>query len=178
MAGKLTFKIEVFQENTAILPELERKAKDLTEMFNDIIDEWARENPQKFAMAAGHALVGAQIDPTVFWKELSFRYAEQKMRQGYGDSIMVRTGALRESLSNPNSIFRMVEPEQAVFGTPNDPDDVLKMQYNWDTRQTVFLADWDQNMIRQKVSRFFTVEMQSMKQSAAQLDADFAATVG
>lgn len=177
MAGMLSFKIAVYQTNTNILPELERKAKDLGPLFEDIIDEWAELNKQKFAMAQGGEAAGAQVDPTVFWQPLSFRYLQEKLRHYPTNTLMVRTGALRDAMTDPHGFFRMVNPEQAIFGTPNDAEDALKVQFNWNKRQVIFLSDADQNMIRMKVERYFTVQMQSQTEQINQMDIDFSNTV-
>lgn len=174
MAAMMTFRVNVFQENVAVLPELQNKVRDLRPLFEQIIGEWARGNADKFGLGAGASASGMQIDPQVHWEALSPNYFKAKTQQGYPDRLMVMTGSLMASLTNPNQFFQMVEPAQAVFGTPNDPDDVMKLQYNWITRQTIFLADSDQNMIRELTQKYFMVQMQSVKQDVARMDADFA----
>jgi hypothetical protein len=176
MPGALTFKISIFQENVDILPELQNKVKDLTGLFEQIIDQWAKGNPEKFGFAAGASLSGARVDPQVEWQALSPAYFKAKSKR-YPDQIMVRTGSLRDSLSNPSLFFQMVNPEQAVFGAPNDADDAMKVQFNWEKRQTIFLGDSDQNMIRELESKYFTVQMKSIKQEIAQMNVDFSNTV-
>ena len=178
MAGKLTFQIAVYQTNTAVLPELENRARNLSPLFEDIIDEWAELNKQKFEMSEGGEESGSQIDPTVFWQPLSPGYLKEKRKHYPTDTLMVRTGSLKDAMTTPNGFFRMVNPEQAVFGTPNDAEDALKVQFNWNKRQVIFLSDADQNMIRMKLDRYFTVEMQSVKEEVARLDTDFSNTVG
>lgn len=173
MAGLLTFKIKVYQTNVAVLPELQAKTKDLSELFDQIMDEWAELNKQKFDMAVGAEESGRQIDADVFWKGLSPQYLKWKRKHFPTGTLMVRTGSLAEALTDPQGFFRMANPEQAIFGTPNDADDALKAAYNFKRRQTIFLGLADQNMIRELTEKFFTVEMQSTTQQAAQLDADF-----
>jgi hypothetical protein len=168
MPGMMTFKI---------LPTLSNKIKDLSSLFDTIIDEWGKGNPEKFGYAMGASETGIKVDPQVEWQALSPAYFKAKTRQGYPNQIMVRTGSLLASLSDPNRFFRMVEPEQAIFGTPNDPDDFMKMQYNWNTRQTIFLGDSDQNMIREKTQKYFTIQMQSTKQEVSEMDVNFANTI-
>lgn len=177
MAAPMTFKVTVFQTNTDILPELAEKSKDLSILFEKIILEWAAGNPEKFGFGIGASLSGTPVDPQVEWKALSPAYFKAKSKQ-YPDRLMVRTGSLLASLSTPGQFFKMVMPEQAMFGTPNDPEDVMKMQYNWNTRQTVFLGDADQNMIRQLTSEHFTIQTRNIKEDIAEMNADFANTVG
>lgn len=177
MAGRLSFKVTVYQTDTHVLPELGMKAKDLSPVFEDIVDAWADLNAQKFRLAGGGEASGAQVDPTVFWKALSPQYLKWKQKHFPTDTIMVRTGSLMAALTSRTGFFRMVNPEQAVFGTPNDAEDAAKIQFNWATRQAIFLSDPDQNMIREKVSKYFTVQMKNIREEVAQMDADFAATV-
>ena len=129
MAGALSFNIAVYQTNTEVLPQLQQRVKDLSALFEQIIAEWTRGNVQKFGSAAGRSLSGADVD-SVQWEALSPAYFRQKSKV-YSDQIMVRTGSLEKALTTPDGFFQMVEPAQALFGTPNDPEDVLKMQYNW-----------------------------------------------
>lgn len=177
MPGMMTFRISVYHENTAILPELARKAKDLTPLFNQVIEEWAKGNKEKFGFAIGASASGGPVDPQVSWQALSPSYFKAKSKF-YPDQIMVRTGSLLASLSEPSLFFQMVTPEQAIFGSPNDAEDAMKVQYNWLTRQTIFLGDSDQNMIRELTSKYFNVQMTSVKTAALALDAEFAGTVG
>ncbi|SRR5216684_2759326 len=174
MPGRMTLNITVYQTNVDILPELERRAKDLSPLFDDIIDTWSELNKQKFELAQGGEISGAQIFD-VAWKGLSPGYLAWKTRHFPTGTLMVRTGELRASLTDPQGFFRRVEPERAIFGSPNDPDDVAKVRYNWKTRQAVFLSDPDQNMIRQKVSQFFNVSKTSIRQEVARMDIEFSA---
>ena len=92
---------------------------------------------------------------------------------------MVRTGSLRDALTSPTGFFRMVSPQQAVFGSPNSAEDAMKMQYNWNKRQVVTQAIPGKNAVRQLTQQYFKAPpMQSAKQAAAQMDADFTSTIG
>ncbi len=177
MAGTMTFSVTVYHINTEALPELAERVKNLTPVFHEIIDEWALMNNQKFNKSVGMEFTGVDIDPTVRWEALSLGYIKQKQRDGFSNQIMVRTGDLRAALTNPKGFFRMVNPQQAIFGTPNDPEDLMKVIYNFKKRQTIFLSDADKNMIRKKINDFLSVPTQksysSIKQEIAQMDVDF-----
>lgn len=187
MAGAVSFQVEVFQPNADILPEMAGRAKDLSPVFQNIITEWARDNEDKFGLSMGQESGGAQIDPTVFWMMLAESTMKMKRKRGQADQIMVATGSLEASLTDPAKFFQMVNPTVAQFGTPLDADDAMKIQYNWLKRQTVFLSLDDQRMIEKEMSdymalggdyrqRMFNQGLSNLalKKEVAQMDIDFA----
>lgn len=177
MAGTMTFSIEVYQRNVDQLPSLANKLKDLTVFFEQVFDSWVLGNDEKFQAGVGQETSGALVDPNVFWQGLTAGYMKAKRRKGYEDSLMVATGSLRDTMSNPESLFQYLTPEQAMFGTPNDPDEMLKIQFNWLKRQVIFLSEPDQQKIRSLWQKYLQIPMQSVTQEVARMDMDFNATV-
>ena len=174
----IKFNIKVYLENAAVLPELQSRVADLTPAFEAIFNEWVDINKQKFEQSVGREATGAQIFEE-FWAPLSAAYMKakhgggtarvtKKMARGkasaqfsgaYPDWLMVRTGALREAMTNPDSLFQNIEPQSAVFGTPLDPGlaDIVRWlagarQKN---RYVVFLSDPDVNAIKRILQDYF-----------------------
>lgn len=177
MAGTMTFSIEVYHKNIDRLPSIANKVRDLTEFFQSVYDSWVRGNDEKFQAGEGMESAGAAIDPNVFWQPLTPGYMKAKRRKGYEDALMVATGSLRDTMSNPDALFNFFGPERAMFGTPLDPDEMLKIQFNWNKRQVVFLSEPDQQKIRSLWQKYLQIPMQSVTREVAQMDADFQATV-
>jgi hypothetical protein len=155
MAGAVRFNIAVFVENGDLFPELMGRSKDLRPAFDMIIKKWAKGNADKFAKGAGAEMVGASIDPAVYWQQLKPSTMIQKRREGFNDHIMVRTGSLMASLSDPEGFFQAMTAEEAVFGTPTSPEDEDKVKYNYEKRQTLFFSNDDKRMIEATVKHYF-----------------------
>lgn len=165
----LRFNVKVFLDNPGVLPELQARTQDLSPAFDAIYREWADINAQKFELAAGAEAGGAQVFEE-FWAGLSEGYMREKHGEGtarvtkkakrgaaryegaFPDWIMVRTGALRAALTDPEAMFHDIEAQSATFGTPNDPDlaDIVKWQAGerQHERNVVFLSLPDMNAIR------------------------------
>lgn len=186
MAGAVSFRVEVFQPNADILPEMAGRSKDLSPAFQNIINEWAKDNADKFGLSAGQETSGAQIDPTVFWQMLTDTYMRTKRKRGQADQIMVATGSLEASMTDPEKFFQMVNPTVAMFGSPLDADDAMKVQFNWLKRQTIFLSLDDQRMIDKEVQDYLSLggnyrqrmfnkglSNLALKKEVAQMDIDF-----
>jgi hypothetical protein len=64
---------------------------------------------------------------------------------------MVRDGDLIESLTNPGAAgwFEQVGPRSARFGTT-----LPQAAYNWEKRPTMFLDEWDRDMVRDMAGAF------------------------
>lgn len=190
MAGVVRFNVDLQVTGGENLKALEARIKDASPLFNAIIEYWTEHNEQKFDMAIGAESVGAQMDDNLFWAPLSESYRKQKRRAGQDDQIMKATGDLLRSLSNPETIFQMVTPEDAVFGSPLDFDDAKKVKYNWRSRQAIFLGRADRDQIEKLVGEFlnrkgrFNEKMEdqglvAVRQRAemAQMDMDFENTI-
>ena len=140
MAKNLSFRINVKLENEGALPELGYRTAHLAPAFQAIFEEWVSINAQKFEQSAGEEISGADIFGEE-WAPVTMAYYQQKHSQGkakvtkkemrggaarfsgpYPDWLLVRTGALREAMTNPDALFSLIEDDQALFGTPNDPD--------------------------------------------------------
>lgn len=162
--ANLRFNVRVFVENPAALPEIQERMKDLTPAFDAIYLRWVAINEQKFDLAKGGEVGGAQIFEEL-WAGLSTGYLKEKHPAGapkrkvsrgsvteYPDWLMVRTGELRNAMINPEALFHDLEPGQAVFGMPNDPDlaDIVRGQAGprQHERHIIFLSLPDMNAIR------------------------------
>lgn len=211
---RLSFNVSVFIDNAGFLPELQSRVEDLSPAFGAIYQEWVRLNEQKFEQSVGRELAGAQVFEE-FWAGLSPAYMKQKhsggstqvtnkMAQGKSDAsfsrafpdwLMVRTGALRAAMTNPEALFSDIEPQSAVFGTPNDPElaNIVKWQAGEKQhgRYVIFLSDPDVNAINRILQDYLGLggnfqEIRSQRamdairrnRETAKLDADFSATAG
>ena len=176
MAGSTSFQIQVTTENADYLPTLQNRLKHLESVFEKVIKEWASLNEDKFARGAHGELGGAEIDAGVFWHPLAASTIKQKQREGVADNLMVWTGELKDAMTSPDSIFQMVGAEQAVFGSPLDPDDAAKVAYNWARRQAIFFGTADQNAVKRILQRHLS-DMEvpwTVKQGELmQMDMDF-----
>lgn len=185
MAGSVRLSLSIQIKNPERLPEIQARMQDLSPAFEKIVNEWVSLNAQKFNKGLGAESSGAQIDADVIWEPLSSAYITQK-RKGYPNWLMVRSGSLMESMTNPDTVFRMINAQDAIFGTPLDPDDAAKVSYNWLRRQVVFLGAADKNMIRRIIQDYLGMginfesirkskgfEALARKSEGAQLDADF-----
>lgn len=171
--AKAEFRVRVVLRNPGMLPELQARMQDLSPAFNEIYREWVDINAQKFELAAGGEASGAQIFEE-FWQGLSPEYMKEKhgggtarvtgkMRRGgearfasaFPDWIMVRTGALRAAMTDPEALYHNIEPGQAVFGTPNDPDLADIVRWQSEKRPVVFLSLPDMNAVRRIIQDFF-----------------------
>lgn len=172
-----SFTINLQVKNLDKLEDLKQRLGDLSIPFENIVIEWAKGNIDKFALSVGQEASGAQVDDTVFWEPLSEGYMRSKHGGGaarvtkkaklgkahyegaYPDWLMVRTGALRDALTNPESIFQRVEPTRVSFGTPTDPDlaAIVAFQLSGNKkRQVVFLGRSDKLMIEQQLQAYFS----------------------
>ena len=180
MPGRMSFSIELYIKGADALPMMVEKIKNPLPLWQRIIDDWARGNVDKFALGEGAQTTGAFVDQAsgVFWKGLTPGYIKAKSAKGYGDQLMVATGSLRDSLTTPDRFFQFLTTERFVFGTPNDPDDALKVAMNWQTRQTIFLGESDQRRIQSAVYQYLKVPMQDIRDEVAQMDIEFKDATG
>jgi hypothetical protein len=157
MPGAISLTIEVYETGNDTLTDLQMRAKDMTVVFQNIIRDWAKDNTDKFDAAAGDAKTGAEIDPTVYWEQLTPDYlkSKKKVSSAGPDDIMVLTGKLRDSLTSLDGFMHSVSPQSMDFGEPTDQLDADKVAYNWARRQTIFLSVDDQRMIDAHVSNYF-----------------------
>lgn len=157
MPGRVTFKIKVRVKDADIFPELQGRLKDFRPAFEVIIKQWARGNVDKFRSSVGMEDTGAAIDPNVFWSALAESTIRAKRRHGIPNQIMVETGALMQALTDPSGFWSEMTASQTVFGTPGSLEDELKVRYNWQTRQAIFLGADDQVMIDEKVHSYLSL---------------------
>lgn len=213
MAKNLSFNVKIFLENAGVLPELQYRMTHLAPAFQAIFQEWVELNAQKFEQAVGAELEGADIFGEE-WAPVTQQYYEKKHSMGkakvtrkaarggkanfegpYADWLLVRTGALRDALINPDALFSNIQDDQAVFGTPTDPDlaDIVAWQSapRQKGRSVVFLSDPDMNAIRRIIQDYLAMggEFQQMRSTAGlaavnqaseieQMDAEFNVATG
>ena len=157
MAGALTFRVNVQITGGDKLGELAKRIADLTPVFENIVEQWAKGNAAKFELGQGAEAAGVDVDPSVHWDALkSEAYMKEKRRHGYSDWLMVRTGNLMRSLSDSSQFLVNVTPTTVTFGSPIDPDASKAAKYNMEKRQTIFLGRSDQLMIQQQVQAYLS----------------------
>jgi hypothetical protein len=174
MPGRMTFSVELYIKGAGALPQMVEKIKNPLPLWERIVADWAAGNSEKFAMALGAEVTGSWVDQAagVFWKGLTPGYMKRKARD-FPDQIMVATGNLYTSLTDPSRFFQALSSERIIFGTPLDPDDAAKVSFNWETRQTIFLGEADQRRIQSAVSQYLRIPMQDVRKEIAQMDIEF-----
>lgn len=213
MAANISFNVKVFLENAAVLPELRFRTAHLAPAFDAIFKEWTELNAQKFEQAVGAELSGADVFDEE-WVPVTPEYFKRKHEEGtakvtkkaarggkasyegtFPNWLLVRTGALRDAMINPDALFSLIEDEQAVFGTPNDPDlaDIVRWQAGARQKQrdVIFLSDPDVNAIKRIIQDYLSMggdfaelrseeafEALNRKSEEAKMDAEFASTIG
>jgi hypothetical protein len=161
MPGKLSFTIELYQTGLDTFADVQERAKDLSIVFSGIIRHWAADNVDKFEAGAGNAASGATIDPSVQWQALTSGYIKSKIKRDSpgADDLMKQTGDLETALTNVGDFEKDVTADEAIFGTPTDPLNAKKVDWNWPDdknarRQTIFLSIDDQRMIDHEVQAY------------------------
>ena len=192
MSGLISFNIRLKVTNLDQLAEISARFADMSVPFQDIIEKWAAANPKKFEEGEGKELTGANVDPftDVFWEHLTGPYIARKEKEGFPDSIMVRTGELRDALSDVNSFASAVMAQQAIFGIPNDPDVAARAFYNFEKRQTIFLGEDDLLMIKKTIQDYLSLgenyeailfaqgmAAKALRDETAQMDVEFGGTL-
>lgn len=115
MAGELfQFRIDVDgvpQINRA-LGVLAKRVKDLRPAWQEIIEDFAKSEETLFQRQGNVGGLGR-------WAPLNPDYAARKRAQGFGSKILVRTGRLKRSLTNPHhgEFISKVRPLSLTMGT-------------------------------------------------------------
>lgn len=171
--ASLRFNVRVNIDNPEALPELRERTANLQPAFEAIYRDWVDINEQKFEQAKGGESSGAQIFEE-FWAGLTSGYMREKHPGGapkrkvqkatgteYPDWLMVRTGALMKAMTSPEALFHEFSQDEAVFGTPEDPDlaDIVKWQAGGrqKERNVIFLSLPDMNAIRKEISDYLAM---------------------
>lgn len=172
MPSPVSFSFKLLIKDVGILRSAADRAADLSPVFEQIMDEWAAGNVEKFAKAEGAENTGVEQDRDNFWQPLSSysdgssdvmgvygvkkrgSYQEWKRRRGMPDWLMVATGSLKESLTSPEGFGRVATPTEASFGVPYEQEDMNKILWNWQTRQALFLGDDDRRMIENDIFQY------------------------
>lgn len=159
MAGIVSFTITLATGEEALLPELAARVKDFSPVFTNIIKEWSDHNREKFELGEGMESTGVYQDQAndLYWDPLTPAYARAKARKGFSDHLMVRTGELERALTSEGGFGQYVDASRAVFGTPIDPEDAIKVSGNWESRQAIFLDAADRAMIDREVARYLNL---------------------
>lgn len=165
----IKFDVKVTVTNPEVLPEIRKRMDDLSPAFRAIYGEWVGINSQKFSLSRGAESSGADIFGEE-WAALTPAYIKQKHPDGapkrrlkstgeFPDWLMVRTGALREAMIDPEALFHAFDAQQASFGIPNDSD--LANIVMWQTgdhqkeRFVVFISEPDMNSIERTLQDYF-----------------------
>lgn len=172
MPGGFRIKVTITKPNMFALI-VQRLQDGFAELFEAIIERWQEHNDEKFEQAQGASLSGLDFDGDVSWDPLTPDYFETKS-EDYDDWLMVRDGDLLESLTNPGAAgwFEQITPRSARFGTT-----LPQAGWNWDKRPTMFLDEWDRDMIRDLAFAFLDgkAPFKAWTPSATQvLEAEFA----
>ena len=165
--GALNFTIVFESKGAGYFDALAGLCKDFSVPFQNIINEWAKHNVEKFRRGKGAELSGTEQSSDVYWAPLTEQYyrskhgateAKRRTRRMAGtavaDWLMVRTGDLMRSLTGAGGFVRYVGPTKAIFGQPLDPEDAQKVAGNWMKRQVLFLDLTDKRMIRAHISDY------------------------
>lgn len=85
---------------------------DFREPFEQMAEAFWKQEAQTFALEG-------QVEKFERWKPLSPRYKEWKEKHYPGQPILVRSGAMRDSLTNPHADGAIYEvyPQQMTLGT-------------------------------------------------------------
>ncbi len=184
MPGAVKLNIAVYVEGGEVPAFMADRLSDLSDFFNVVIGEWTKDNIVKFNEGIGAESSGREVDPGVLWKPLSPGYLAQKEKEGTAGALMVRTGSLKASLTDPNLILRDVGADHAIFGEPLDPFDAMKVIHNWDDRQAIFFSGRDQMMVKEKFIKHLMPDsankrpFSSTKAEIAGMDAEFEGLMG
>jgi hypothetical protein len=184
MAGSINFNVTVYVKGGEAPTLMASRLSDLSDFFNTVIGEWSRDNEEKFSAGVGAEATGVNVDPGIFWRPLSPSYLKEKESEGLAGALMVRTGSLKSSLSDPNLLIREVGTDRAIFGEPLDPFDALKVSENWDSRQAVFFSGRDQMMIKEKLikhldpDQYGGIPYSDTKAEIDRMDAEFEGLTG
>ena len=160
------FKLQLkYDLNLAKCGEIAERMKDFRIPFGEIISNWAKGNVAKFNAGRGAETTGAigkALTPAA-WKPVTPEYYRQKHgpvkrgdRQTFADWLMVRTGELRDVLTERGGFGELITTNRVVFGTPMDSADADKALYNSERRPTVFLNESDRLGIRAELQNYIT----------------------
>lgn len=191
MAQNISFKVKVNITNPGALPELQYRIDHFIPAYEAIFSQWAKINKQKFEQSEGMEQSGAEVFDEE-WAPVTEAYFKSKHGEGtakvtkkakkggkarhedvYPNWLLVRTGALREAMINPDALFSEFSDDQAIFGTPTDSELASIVAWQAGDRQkhrdVIFLSQPDMNMIKQIVQDYL-----SMGGNFAQLRSDAA----
>jgi hypothetical protein len=162
--GKLHFEFKLVSKGMERIPEIHARLQDFRVPFNHILQEWADGNALKFAAGEGAeqtGITGGDLAPAT-WFPLSEKYFKSKhnISKTYGafpDSLMVRTGALRDALCSLKGFDKYVAEHTMNFGQPLNEAENDKAKYNKELRPTVFLSQPDKNMIRRNLTQYLNL---------------------
>lgn len=161
--------------------------QDFSEPLQNIVDDWAKHNIEKFDRALGGEFPGVDQAADTFWQGVTPKYEQRKRNAGYPDWLMVRTGQLKESMTNPERFFNYVSATSATFGVPLNEESQKAYAGNWLKRQLAFLDVSDKRMIRAHFTDYLNyghdykgqkMRTEALKSEAAESDILFHEAVG
>jgi len=176
MAVVRSFSVSIVFRNWDALEQMKHRVAGFQEVFEAIIERWTAHNADKFEEARGAQLSGVIFDvdtEPVMWKGVTDEYAAEKTRDGFPNWLMVRTGELMASLTEPGNLgwYAEVEKDYALFGTI-----LNKAIWHRFTRPVNFLDSEDRQMIRDMFGAYLDGEApfrQYEKSEAKVMDAEF-----
>lgn len=184
-----TFKLQLkYDLDLAQVSEIAERVKDFSIPFANIIAEWAKSNEMKFAAGKGSetsGFSGGALTPSR-WEPLTVKYQFAKARKGFTNWLMVRTGSLMQALTDVSGFAQFIDAHRVVFGTPLDAEDADKAMYNREKRNTIFLSESDQLMVRRELQNYISFganykdflfarasKLAALRRESAQMDIGF-----
>ena len=139
--------------------EIAQRMRDFSIPFGEIINEWAAGNVRKFGAGKGSessGFSGGDLTPAR-WEPLTEEYRRAKERKGFANWLMVRTGALMDSLCNRGAFSEFMDSHRVIFGVPLDSQAADEALHNSESRPTIFLSGPDRLMIRRNLQQYLTM---------------------
>ena len=172
--------------------EIAQRMRDFSIPFGEIINEWAAGNVRKFGAGKGSessGFSGGDLTPAR-WEPLTEEYRRAKERKGFANWLMVRTGALMDSLCNRGAFSEFMDSHRVIFGVPLDSQAADEALHNSESRPTIFLSGPDRLMIRRNLQQYISMggtykdflwaragKLGKMQDEAYEMDLNFAEAV-
>lgn len=112
MPVEITLQIEGFDDVYQAFAKLEQRLRDLSKPLQKAGDQFYRFEKDAFDSEGTSSAAGR-------WSPLTRHYAQWKKRVAPGKPILELTGALRDSMTGPNSpdSYRQISPSEIAIGT-------------------------------------------------------------
>jgi len=152
------FKVRVTIKGRDAFDHMAAKLQTFAPAFDAVLERWLAHNEEKFAQGKGAEAAGVTFTGDAIWEKLTPGYMKAKRRQGFEDSLMVRTGETKAALTQRGAFgqYDDIGPTSAHFSLTDEPRQ--RAQYNIKTRPLLFLDEDDQSMIREMFSAYLNDE--------------------